>query len=846
VTSAGDATHPAISVIVPIFNVAEFLPQCVASLLAQTEPDLEILLIDDGSTDASARLVDAYAAQAANVRAFHKPNGGLSDARNFGLDRARGAYVGFVDGDDWVEPTMFAQLLHRARATAADVVVCAGVKHLSSDGSQVRIKIRAPLSVFGTSIRASPKILYASHSLACNKLFRRALFESRPHRFPVGRWFEDTATIYAVMADAQRIEAVDEALYHYRFEREGAITSSVDSRLFDIFRACDDFIDAYRSRGLLTPKVARQVERAVRNHIVVRFDVALSAKDRGFARAFMRRSFQYLNATFPGWTGRYPVAAERRFAWKYRARRSRWLAELYIATPSRLRRSLLSRLAARASSGARTRASARDTARDTARNTARYGVEALALALRLIEARGLVAFADFGTLLGLVRDGRLIPGDLDIDIGVLRPSATAGADLRAHLRNHGFVLWREYSLAGQVAEESYHLFVAKGARVKIDINYYDSDDAASWTHLFFRDPTETYLPRERSVVRVLGPRIQTTERFGEGPHDLRIPSNAEAILAAKYGPGWRVPDASWRYWQGPGSQVLPERVVYRDGRACPHLPDHALRRLQQAQTTILDEVERLCQHHGLRYYLSEGTLLGAVRHGGHIPWDDDIDVALPREDYERFVALAVDGGLTAGFRIWCSATDPRYHLPFAKVVKSHDPVFRNTFPPDADPSLAGPRLDLFPIDRVPFDRGPALQAHWREVSYWRRLLRLKRGLRGRRNGVRQWFSDLARWLPYAWLHARLRRAATRHNSNAYACYAINTGSAYSARKHTVPLAWYGEPEWLPFEGKLRPCPSGARALLERTYGDYLTLPPSENRVQLSHYLRYFPEPPAAT
>ncbi|MCL2589104.1 MAG: glycosyltransferase, partial [Oscillospiraceae bacterium] len=99
---------PKVSVIVAVYNSAEFLPRCVDSILAQTETDIEVLLVDDGSPDNSAELMAAYAAQDPRVRCIHKENGGLASARNAGLAEAKGDYLLFVDGDDWFEPTLVA------------------------------------------------------------------------------------------------------------------------------------------------------------------------------------------------------------------------------------------------------------------------------------------------------------------------------------------------------------------------------------------------------------------------------------------------------------------------------------------------------------------------------------------------------------------------------------------------------------------------------------------------------------------------------------------------------------------------------------------------------------------
>lgn len=114
----------ALSVIVPVYQAAEYLDCCVESILAQTFSDLELILVDDGSTDGSAARCDRWAAADSRVRVIHRENGGVSAARNMGLDAARGEYVAFVDSDDWVEPQMYENLLAAAREYDCAVVLC--------------------------------------------------------------------------------------------------------------------------------------------------------------------------------------------------------------------------------------------------------------------------------------------------------------------------------------------------------------------------------------------------------------------------------------------------------------------------------------------------------------------------------------------------------------------------------------------------------------------------------------------------------------------------------------------------------------------------------------------------
>ena len=115
---------PLISIIVPIYNVEKYLSRCINSVLSQTFPDFELLLIDDGSTDKSGYICDGYAQKDSRIKVFHIENGGVSAARNYGLDNARGEWITFVDADDWIDKDMYYKLYNEAILSEADIVIC--------------------------------------------------------------------------------------------------------------------------------------------------------------------------------------------------------------------------------------------------------------------------------------------------------------------------------------------------------------------------------------------------------------------------------------------------------------------------------------------------------------------------------------------------------------------------------------------------------------------------------------------------------------------------------------------------------------------------------------------------
>ena len=209
-----------VSVIVPVFNVEKFLEKCVNSISNQTYKNLEILLVDDGSTDNSGIICDNLSKNDIRIKVFHKKNGGLSDARNYGIERAVGSYIMFIDSDDWIENDSIELLLDKTIKEKSDIVVFG----ISKDYDDGRRKIRIP-TVSGTYNSEEAIELLNSYKCfdvsACNKFYNIELFKSI--RFPVGKLCEDFYTTYLLFNEAKKISVLNEAKYHY-FQRINSIT----------------------------------------------------------------------------------------------------------------------------------------------------------------------------------------------------------------------------------------------------------------------------------------------------------------------------------------------------------------------------------------------------------------------------------------------------------------------------------------------------------------------------------------------------------------------------------------------------------------------------------------------
>lgn len=201
----------AISVIIPVYNVEKYLHRCIDSILNQTFPDFELLLIDDGSTDNSGRICDDYAKKDNRIKVFHKSNGGVSSARNLGLDEAQGDFIAFCDSDDWVSFDMYEKLYVKAILSKAEIVYCDFYMHYGSDDNQVykTISPSKDKTVFLRNYMSSFTVMW-------NMLVKRDLYDVYNLRFPLHIVYrEDYHLSIRLYHYAKVIEKVSIPLYYY-------------------------------------------------------------------------------------------------------------------------------------------------------------------------------------------------------------------------------------------------------------------------------------------------------------------------------------------------------------------------------------------------------------------------------------------------------------------------------------------------------------------------------------------------------------------------------------------------------------------------------------------------------
>ena len=235
-----------ISVIVPIYNVEEYLSKCVDSIINQTYKNLEIILIDDGSTDKSSIICDNYQLTDSRVVVVHKENGGLSSARNYGIEISNGDLIGFVDSDDYLEPTFYEELRKNMQYYNSDISVC---NYFIDKNNIKKVELK---DVEDFCISKKTKFEYLENIyrvmtiFAWNKLYKRSIFKSI--RFPEGINFEDAYIICEVLDNAEKVSYITKALYNYTY-REKSISHSFNLKSFDKVKAFSKIIHFLEMKG---------------------------------------------------------------------------------------------------------------------------------------------------------------------------------------------------------------------------------------------------------------------------------------------------------------------------------------------------------------------------------------------------------------------------------------------------------------------------------------------------------------------------------------------------------------------------------------------------------------------
>jgi glycosyltransferase involved in cell wall biosynthesis len=335
--STGQNSIPTVSVILPVHNAALTLARCVDSVVAQTAEGVELIIVDDGSTDGSREIAEGYVkAYPGMARLINLEGGGVSAARNAGVRAARGTYVGFVDSDDHIAPDMYAHLLGLMDDGQSDMAVCA--KYVEG-GGPLRIKEHAKpfRGNVDFSVETPEQLSFLIENVSnfvWDKLLRADIIRTRSLRFPEAfSYSEDFAFLAVYLSYAKRVVFTDRPCYYYNVNNPLSISNTPSERWPSAFGSFGAVIDDFRRRSLPEPVILSVCRVAFRtyDHRANSF-YRFARKD--VQRGYIRAAFEFFDCVLPDWRGRIVKDSGVLFP---RIKASPFFMSLYVAAPNALK-----------------------------------------------------------------------------------------------------------------------------------------------------------------------------------------------------------------------------------------------------------------------------------------------------------------------------------------------------------------------------------------------------------------------------------------------------------------------------------------------------------------------------
>lgn len=282
---------PKVSIIVPVFNVENYLSKCLDSLVNQTLKDIEIIIINDGSTDKSRDIIDKYKKKYPEIiKSFDKPNGGIADTRNFGLKCVNAPYFTFLDSDDYIELYALEYMYEEALNSNSDVVMSdfwwtfPNYEKLTKDGPY----------------HTNNELLIYMFATLWNKLYRTKFIQSIDVEFPKGYRYEDASFLYKIVPFIKKWSYINKPFVHY-VQRQGSITHNHNEKVKDMIFVFNDLLDFYRNRNLF------EVYQYELEYLFTRFFLGNSflrstqIRDSNDRKNTLNMSYNILLNTFPNW-----------------------------------------------------------------------------------------------------------------------------------------------------------------------------------------------------------------------------------------------------------------------------------------------------------------------------------------------------------------------------------------------------------------------------------------------------------------------------------------------------------------------------------------------------------------
>lgn len=282
---------PKVSVIVPIYNVEKYLEKCINSLLSQTLEDIQIILVNDGSKDNSGNIAREYEKNNKDrVIYVEKENGGLSDARNYGLKYATGDFIAFLDSDDYIEKNAYEKMYNKAIEENADYVECDFIWEFPN---KIRVDKQYPY-------KNKKEMLSFVRVVAWNKLIKSQLITDNNLEFPKGLRYEDVEFTYKLIPFVNKFAYVDKPFIHY-VQREGSIANVQNERTAEIFTVLDNVIEFYKKNNIYEEYRDELEYNYARYLLCSSLKRMCKIKDKTIREKLLTESWERLNLNFPNW-----------------------------------------------------------------------------------------------------------------------------------------------------------------------------------------------------------------------------------------------------------------------------------------------------------------------------------------------------------------------------------------------------------------------------------------------------------------------------------------------------------------------------------------------------------------
>ena len=281
-----------VSIIVPFYNVEKYIEKCLTSLVNQTLEEIEIILVNDGSKDKSIKVAKDFEQKyPAKIRYYEKPNGGLGDARNFGIKFAKGEYLAFLDSDDYVEPTMYEEMYEMAIKEKSDMVECDFWWEYPNKKKED----------IGVEYKNQNDMLLKARVVAWNKLIKKEIYEKHPEaRFAVGLRYEDVEGFYKILPYINKVSFIRKPFIHY-VQRNNSISNTQNKKNEEMFIVLDNVLNYYKEKNIYE-KFEKELEYTYTRYLLCSSLKRISKiQEKQIRKDLLEKTWNELNTKFPDW-----------------------------------------------------------------------------------------------------------------------------------------------------------------------------------------------------------------------------------------------------------------------------------------------------------------------------------------------------------------------------------------------------------------------------------------------------------------------------------------------------------------------------------------------------------------